>query len=183
VLIGICGEEFGNPIGNLKTYTMTWCLFQDYLHGNTIYSNYGLNFPHHKIESRTGLREVLQKMDNVSVGLDEFHVYFSGYDSVSRKNGNYDIMEFGKQTRKRKVKLYGTGQTLLDFHKSIRRLMVKVWVTKKLHYNFIECFNEYCEKPHILEVHDLRADMTQYYKVNPKIFTLYNSDEIVDWRD
>lgn len=183
MLIGIFGNEFGYCMGNLKTYTLTQCLYMDYLGGATIYSNYNLFFPHKKITGFKMLLKVLKEVRNASIAIDEMHVYFDAYGGVSKKSGGWFLKEFGRQTRKREVKMYVTAQSFADIHKSIRRIMIKVWITRKLHYDYQECTKEGCRVSHILEITDIKTGIIKHYKVNPKIFDLYNSDEIVEWEE
>jgi len=183
MLIGIFGNEFGYCMGNLKTYTLTHSLFLDYQAGNMIYSNYELKFPHEKITGFKHLLKILKSVRNCSIALDEVHVYFDAYSGVSKKSGGWFLKEFGRQTRKRSVKMYVTAQSYADIHKSIRRILIKTWITRKLHMDYSECTHEGCIKPHILEINDVKTGLIKHYKVNPKIFELYNSDEIVEWED
>lgn len=181
MLTGIFGHEFGNPIGNLKTYTMTLNGYLNFLNGSKVFANYKLNFPFTKIESFNQLLSILQNTYNVTVLLDEFHIYLSGYDGISRKNGSYEIIEFAKQTRKRKVSVFMTGQSIIDVHKSLRRLMIRTWLTRKLHENYLECYSESCRLPHILEISELQTLKQKYLKVVPEIFNLYNTEEVLNW--
>jgi hypothetical protein len=129
------------------------------------------------------LIKILREMNNVVVLMDELHVYFDAYSGVSKKTGTWYLKEFLRQTRKRNVKFYFTSQTFMDVHKSIRRLCHKLWLTEKLHPNFSPCYDDFCYNEHIQKITDVMTGTYKYFKVNPNIFKLYDSNEIVEWEN
>ena len=183
MIIGVVGDNFSYNMGNLKTYTMTHCLYSDFLNGYKIFSTYGLNFPHTKLTCMGSLIKILKECKNVSIGMDELSVYFDAYAGVSKKTGTWYLKQFIRQTRKRGVKFYFTAQTFDDIHKSIRRMCHEVWVSEKLDINMKPCISDGCHAAHIQKITNVKTGLTRYVMVNPEIFTLYDSDEIVEWED
>lgn len=183
MLIGIFGEEFGYNMGNLKTYTMTWNLYLDHVAGMKIYSNYGLKFPHTKIHSFSELLQILETVENCSIALDELHVFMDAYSGVSKKSGTWYLKEFGRQTRKRNVKVYLTAQCYPDIHRSIRRILLKAWETKKYDLDGKPCYDDTCHRNHILQIYDIKTNIKRYYYTNPEIFSMYDTNEIISWDD
>jgi len=183
MLCGIFGDEFAYNMGNLKTYTMTYCLYMDYQAGATIYANYYLNFPFKQLKNFEMLVEALDDLYDVSVGLDELHVLFDAYSGVSKETGTWYLKEFVRQTRKRRVKVYITAQNFMDIHKSIRKMLHHVWVSKKLHADFSTCENDMCHETHIQEISNYKNHEVRYFEVNPQIFKLYDSDELIPFEE
>lgn len=159
---------------------MSYNLFLDYQNGRDVYANYGLGFPHHKIKLFHDIIRVLKGNGNCSVAIDELSVYWDSYSGVSKKDGTSDLKNLARQTRKRTVKLYYTAQTFIDVHRSLRRITQNVLVTRKLHLNLQECFDEFCYKDHLISITNLKIGIEKIYPVNERIFELYNSDEVVE---
>ena len=183
MLIGVVGNEFDYNMGNLKTYTLTTMLYTDFKAGNTIYSTYELGFPHKKITCMGSLIKILKEMKNVSIGMDEMHVFFDAYGGASKKTGTWYLKEFVRQTRKRNVRFYFTSQTFNDVHKSIRRMIHTLFITEKLHPDMSVCLDDSCHEDHLLHITHAFTGDEMYFKVNKNIFELYNSDEVVEWEN
>ena len=183
MLIGIFGEEFGYNMGNLKTYTMTWNLYLDYMNGMDIYANYDLKFKHKKIHGFSELLAILSEVENCSIALDELHVFMDAYSGVSKKSGTWYLKEFGRQTRKRGVKVYLTAQCYMDIHRSIRRILLKAWETKKFDLNGAPCYDDQCHQPHILRILDIKSTVEKFYYTQPEIYEMYDTNQIIQWED
>jgi len=171
----IIGIEGG--LGSGKSLFMTRCLYNDSLKGFDIYANYGLNFPHSKLD----IRDILESstdLQNISIGLDEITVFIDCRTSISKMNRL--ISYFILQTRKRNVSLYYTTQ---DF------MMVDKRLTNHTHIQVI-CESLYRSDGSMLEdfkrytVFDKR-DINR--NIRPKTFMLdispyydkYDTNEII----
>lgn len=191
MLICICGEDFKNTKGNMKTAFQTWNLLLDAQNGRKIYANYRLYFERiisnlngnkpRYISSFHELLSILTNMEDVSMGLDELSVYFDCYSGVSKKAGTWYLKNFGRQTRKRTVKLYYTAQSFGDVHRSMRIITDKIYVLRKLHPNMDECTDEFCYGEHLLEVTEVKTGAYNVYQVPTWLFQIYNSDEIIEF--
>jgi len=187
MLICICGNDFGYNMGNLKSYTMTLMLYLDHLNGREIKANYWLGFPHEPVDSLNELLYKLDDMNNASIGADELSAWFSNYDRPSNKDGTREIVKFGRQTRKRGVKMYFTAQSWYDVNKALRRITHNIYVTAKYHPDFTLCYDDDCRKPHLLGITPCRAvddDLIplgpeQFYPVIPEIFEVYDTEQII----
>ncbi len=177
----ICGQEFKNTKGNMKTAFMTWNMYLDQLNNRTLFSNYHLEFPFKYVKSFHELLEILKNIDNVSMALDELSVYFDCYQGVSKHSGTWFFKNFARQTRKRTVKLYYTAQSFGDVHRSIRVVTDKIYVLRKLHECGDECIDEFCLDQHWLEVTEAKSGISNIYEVPLSLFDMYDSDEIVEF--
>lgn len=185
MLIGIFGNDFeGSSMGCLKTYFLTSNLYLDYRNNMKVYSNYALKFPYEKIKSFQQLVDECLSMKKVSIGIDEFHIYFDAYSHISKKTGHNEWLfkEFARQTRKRGIKLYMTAQSYWDIHRSLRRILTKVYFVNKLNLDGSVCKKEFCFEKHNLEVIEGLDGNTNkiIYPVVTEIFDLYDSDEVLN---
>lgn len=192
MLCCICGSDFGYNMGNHKTYTMTLMLYLDAKLGRDVYANYKLmGIPYQPIQN---LKQLLVLMEdnglNLSIGIDEFPVYFDAYDRPNKKDGTKDVKNFVRQTRKRGVKLYYTAQSFYDVNLSIRRVTHKVIQTRKFDIvdgNLVLCERDDCYAQHILELQEcmvrgqdlIPSAPPVYMPVIKQIFSMYNSEELV----
>lgn len=114
----ICG--FIGKMGSGKTLSMTRELYKYYQKGHTIMTNYGVSFPHEKInfEELYNNAEEQVEMNNLVIALDEVHIVL---DSRSGMSGVNKVITFWlNQTRKMGVKLFYTTQYLHQIDKRLR---------------------------------------------------------------
>ena len=183
MLTGIFGWDFGYNMGNLKTAFLTWNLYLDYKAGMKIYANYPLKFPYTQLKGFGSILEILKNENNIAIGIDELHTYMDCYSPPSKKSGGWQFKELARQTRKNTVKLYVDAQSYADVHKSIRRVLFKVWLTRKLDMHYQPCYDDYCHQPHIIEVFDVKTNKTVYYPMPLEIFDLYDTSAVVEWEE
>ena len=102
LVIGIKGIK-----GSGKTLLLTFLLYQDYLRGKKIYTNYKVFFPHDIIDIKKMVSLDVQLKDSV-IGIDEIHMICD-----SRRSGlkqNILMSYFVLQSRHRSVNFYYTTQ-------------------------------------------------------------------------
>lgn len=113
MIIGLIGAR-----GSGKTLTMTKFLYNDYVNGAKIFTNYGLRFGRKSSAMIVPLdrkffddyRQSNFNINNASIGIDEAHVFIDSRSSMSRKNKMFS--RFITQSRKRDVNLYYTTQDI-----------------------------------------------------------------------
>jgi hypothetical protein len=187
-LTAICGYDFRKNMGNLKSYFMTLNGYLNYRNGSKVFANYKLNFPYTPITSLKELSEELDDLNNATVLLDEITIYFDQYMRPSKKNGTSAFKNFARQTRKRKIKIYMTAQSLSDINIALRRVTENIWMTSKLHPDYTICNDDQCHGDHLIEVQNNRVVYNglqplgnpKYFKVVKKIFDLYDTEQIID---
>jgi hypothetical protein len=114
----ICG--FIGRMGSGKTLSMTRELYKYYKKGHRIITNYGVGFPHERInfEELYEAAETQEEMNNLVIALDEVHIVL---DSRSGMSGVNKVITFWlNQTRKMGVKLFYTTQYLHQIDKRLR---------------------------------------------------------------
>ncbi len=121
-IVGFVGD-----MGGGKTLYMTAKGYEKQTAGYNVFTNYGVKFPHQKLNA-----EVLEAMstdlqDCVILG-DEFHIVVDSRNSSTGRNKI--ISYFILQTRKRGVHLYFTTQDAGQVDLRLRR-MVDYWVKCK----------------------------------------------------
>lgn len=87
-----------------KTFLLTLLGYWHYLNGETVYSNYPVNFPHVKIDSI----KVLENAKDGVVLLDEVHLIADSRTAMRRQNRISSIILL--KSRKRKLRFYMTSQ-------------------------------------------------------------------------
>ena len=170
-----------NPMGNGKTLSMTYYLYEDYKEGRKIITNYHTSF--------SELMNVKQMVDfimntdlkNISIGIDEMQLIFN---SLGRKRTKTELITtMITQTRKRRVDIYFTTQRWMLIDKILRDMTAYVIVPQKMHpENGEECFLDSCPRPN----HEIIVNCMIPYKEMPLrilhanlVGRLYNSDEII----
>jgi len=188
-LTAICGMDFLENMGNLKSYLMTLLAKLDQENGCKIYANYALGFDFIPITSFSGLIAELDTVTDAKVCIDEIQVYFDAYMVPSKKDGTSYFKNFARQTRKRRIEIRYTAQSFYDVHRSIRKVTSKILLTQKLHMDFTVCRDDNCHKPHIIKIQRaiyreneglIPVDEPLYMKVLPEIFDLYDTDQIIE---
>lgn len=174
---------FIGTVGSGKTISMTIEAYKYYKRGMSIYANYGLSFPHTKLDKQTFDRLIRDKesLQDCVILLDEVHIWLDSRSSMGKKNKA--ISYFLLQTRKRNVRLLCTTQ---HFHQIDKRLRdttdVLVYcenmtnktslVTGGLTLIKLEYFKQYSGEP----------SSTKVLNVTP-FFSLYDTTEIVDFTE
>jgi len=90
-----------------KTLLLTWLLKRGSVRGRRVLSNYGLKFPHEKLDADT-LMEMDRSLTFCFIGVDEIHVLIDSRRAGSERN--LLISYFILQTRKRAVDFAYTTQ-------------------------------------------------------------------------
>lgn len=104
--------------GRGKTLLMTRRLYQRYLAGYRVMTNYHVNFPHEKLDADR-LLKMGDDLQDCAIGIDELHVLMDSRNSQSGRNKllSYFIL----QTRKRNVVLFYTTQHEMQVDVRLRR--------------------------------------------------------------
>lgn len=128
MIIGYYGD-----LGSGKTLSMTKYAYLYYLKGYEVYSNYGLSFPHKKIDNKF-LKDVVtqdtQFNGKTVFALDELDMYFDSRSSMSKNNKI--VSYFVKQIRKKNIRLLFAVQSEDRVDKRLRGLTrVKVFCKKE----------------------------------------------------
>lgn len=111
-------------MGGGKTLFMTSRGYRKYLAGYSVKANYGVRFPHEKLNAKS-LEEMGADLQDCVILGDEFHILIDSRDSMKKRNKT--ISYFILQTRKRGVHLYFTTQDEGQVDIRLRR-MVDYWV-------------------------------------------------------
>jgi len=124
-------ESFNGGLGSGKTLRMTCRLYEDYLKGWKIFSNYNLHFPHKMINPLDLINGLFDdELDNAVVGMTEAYTFLDSRYSGS-ESSRY-ITYFILQTRKRKVKFYYDAQLLGSVDLRVRGITNKVYECHKV---------------------------------------------------
>ena len=102
LVVGIKGLK-----GSGKTLFMTILLYQEYLKGKKIFTNYKIHFPHEIIDVNK-MVELDIELKNSAIGLDELHMICDA--RRSGKKQNILMSYFILQSRHRSVNFYYTTQ-------------------------------------------------------------------------
>lgn len=109
-----------NQMGTGKTLYMTMRAYRQYRKGARILANYGLRFPHEKVNSDMLMRLVKEdrQLHNCVLVLTEVHVLLESRRSSSDRNiaMSYLIL----QTRKRDVRVFYDSQDVMQVEKRLR---------------------------------------------------------------
>ena len=170
----ICG--FIGKMGSGKTLSMTRELYKYYLNGHKIVSNYGLSFPHEKMnfEELYDSAEQQEEMNNIVIALDEVHIVL---DSRSGMSGVSKVITFWlNQTRKMGVKLFYTTQYLHQVDKRLRSGTDIFVFTNgmKIEKNGVEYF---IVSNQITDTDKTKNEMF----VGNEFFKLYDTNEVVNF--
>lgn len=176
--------------GNGKTLTVTNYLYEDYLEGRLIYTNYYTSFSN--VMDTQKIVELIfnsdiNKFQNVSIGIDEIQLILN---SIGTKGKALKfIMNLIAQSRKRNVDIYYTTQRFLDIHKRLRTQTDMIFEPFKKHYHYEDnnlildetCIKDNCNKPHIICVYPKRPELFKIIKYiyADKVGNLYDSNQII----
>jgi len=171
IIIGIEGG-----LGSGKTLLMTRYLYSDQQKGLQVMANYGLNFPHEKLDVLSLMQSEID-LHGVSIGIDEATVFLDCRRSSSKMNRllSYWVL----QTRKRDVTLYFCTQDfgMIDFrlmnHTHIRILADPVYDKDG---NEIENVRQYRS----FDMRNPRRPKVKQFIMNIEpYFGLYDTNEII----
>jgi hypothetical protein len=151
-------EEDGSIRGNGKNITETYYLYQDFLQGRKIFTNYYTTF-----SEQLPLKEIIQKiLDNyqsykkgVSIGITETQVSF---DSMGSPKAQTEfIMWFIQQSRKTNTDIYYDTQRLADVNKKLRVQTDNILQPVKIHSDGKLCPLDRCPRlDHFIKVYSLK---------------------------
>lgn len=171
--------------GHGKTVLLTKFLHDDYRKGRDIYSNYGLTFPHKKIDIGWMLEHPDQMVD-ASIGIDEAQTYFDCRCSGTKRNRVFSYLML--QSRKRGVDIYFTSQQFENVDIRIRRNIDYLYECtayiiedKRLRKaNVQEIEAEKIDRV-VITLFNYTNNKRQRFVFNPKkYFPLYDTNEFVD---
>jgi len=187
-----CGLE-GEPlnIGNGKTSSAVYDILCDIashpekkLYSNIVFA--GIEYTKLTPQNLTTILE----MENVIVLLDEVGAIMHNSHKISpacKKHEHeglcYDIVQFSRQLRKRKIEAYYTAQSLYDTQAQLRKMMNRVVYCQK--YGIVngmlkKCTQDTCVPDHIHYIRQLdRMTMKESYIDISKVYQYYDSSEIV----
>lgn len=168
-----------------KTALLTKFLHDGFKEGCMVYSNYGLEFKHEKINLKW-MQENPDHLVNAKIGIDEVQTYFDCRCSSSTKNRLFSYIIL--QSRKRKIDIIMSSQQRENVEIRIRRNLdylyectaytFKNGVLKKSTLEDIE--GKRVDRIYVFE-HNFTNDTKRKLIFNPKkYFDLYNTDEFVD---
>lgn len=161
-----------------KTLSMTKELLKYYNQGYTIMANYGLSFPHEKIDFEELFlsAQAQEPLDNVVIALDEIHIVLDSRSGMAATN---KIISFWlNQTRKMKVKLFYTTQHAHQIDKRLRSatdfyVMCDGFKINKEGKEYFVCYNE------ITDGDFYKKDLF----VGNEYFKYYDTSEVIKFID
>lgn len=173
MIVGFIGK-----MGSGKTLSMTRELLKYKSRGYRIISNYGLSFPHEKLDfgDLFLMAEEQTPLGNVVIALDEVHILLDSRSGMS--NTNKVVSFWLNQTRKMKVALFYTTQHAHQIDKRLRAntnifvFCEGLHVTKGGRRYFI-CYNELTDGDYF------KRDIF----VGDPYFRYYNTDEVIAFID
>lgn len=151
--IGTLDDESDTPIsGTGKTCSMTGYLYQDYLEGKKIYTNYHTEFSDEVI----GFQAMINKLKGVHspdtiLGVSEMQNVLNSVGSTQQQVLFID--SFASQMRKIDVDLYYDTQRLMNIHKRLRVHTDIILIPYKTHMDNKPCYFNRCKKPHKIFVY------------------------------
>jgi hypothetical protein len=151
--IGTLDDESDTPIsGTGKTCSMTGYLYQDYLEGKKIYTNYHTEFS----EDILGFQAMINKLKGVHspdtiLGISEMQTVLNSLGSTQQQVLFID--SFASQLRKIDVDIYYDTQRLMNIHKRLRVHTDVILIPYKTHLDNTPCYFNRCKKPHKIFVY------------------------------
>jgi len=151
--IGTLDDESDTPIsGTGKTCSMTGYLYQDYLEGKKIYTNYHTEFSTDII----GFQAMINKLKGVHspdtiLGISEMQTVLNSLGSTQQQVLFID--SFASQLRKIDVDIYYDTQRLMNIHKRLRVHTDVILIPYKTHLDNEPCYFNRCKKPHKIFVY------------------------------
>lgn len=189
-LIGVIGDR-----GDGKTLLMTYLLYQDWLKGYNIVSNYHLYFPKDNNRERpvyltyNEIIEIPDTLKQASVGLDEIQMGADSRRGLAK--GNLLITKLVTQMRKRDLDIYYSTQRLKMVDKRVRDQTDYFIIMQRY-----PCFDDETGKKgakwfryQVLDAEFLdvinEGDNSgwRYFKATKKMYELYDTNEIIEFGD
>jgi len=185
--IGTLDDESETPIsGTGKTCSMTGYLYQDYLAGKTIYTNYHTDFS----ENIMGFQTMINKLKgihspNVILGISEMQSVLNSLGSTQQQVLFIDA--FASQLRKIDVDIYYDTQRMMNIHKRLRVHTDVILIPYKTHFDDKPCYFNRCQKPHKIYVYSQKPfkekpiicfDATQVGKLYDTLEIIYDVLEL-----
>ena len=172
--------DCGSIRGNGKTLTMTYYLYQDFLNGRKIVTNYHTTF-----SQKVGVQDIVNmvlngELKDVSIGIDEIQIVLNSIGTSAKVVNFVDKMV--SQTRKIKADVYYTTQRYGNIHKRLRVQTDRIIRPYKVHKDMKICRYDMCEKDHIIMI---KSEIPYMNKVRlaldaKKVGMLFNSNEIIN---
>lgn len=151
--IGTLDDESETPIsGTGKTCSMTGFLYQDYLEGKKVFTNYHTEFS----EDILGFQSMINKLKGVHspdtiLGISEMQTVLNSLGSTQQQVLFID--SFASQLRKIDVDIYYDTQRLMNIHKRLRVHTDVILIPYKCHLDNSPCYFNRCKKPHKIFVY------------------------------
>lgn len=165
--------------GSGKTASMVRDAYISYTKGRKIYSNIHLYFPYEPITHENISKLKDSEFDNCVLLIDEIQVIFNSRNFQSKRNKDFSI--FVQQTRKRKVDLFFTTQSLRTVDVNIRE-NIDINVFPKPIYDDNENligFESIYQDPYGREGFGIYKDLSIVSYLAKPIFKLYDTNQIV----
>lgn len=139
-----------------KTMTLAFLQYLDYKKGRRILSNIEYTFPHEQLNVAKMIYDLendeREKYQNVSIGIDEFHLFMpSGF---SKLNADKDLLiNFLYQTRKLDIDVYYVTHRAMNVNNKIRGMIELMLMARKFHVaDGSHCVFDNCKEDHYIEV-------------------------------
>jgi len=167
--------------GNGKSATLTYYLYQSFLEGTEVYTNYYTSFST-VITVQEMVNMILEEdLHNIVLGIDEIQLILNSIGTKG-KVLNF-IMKMASQTRKRDCDIGYTLQRFLDLHLRLRVQTDNVLIPAKYHtIDHSLCIKDNCKEDHYIKVYCEKPFIKQpirAFKLDI-IGQLYNSNEIIN---
>jgi len=184
-VIAVCGtfdDMIEVPIsGNGKTMTVSYYLYQDFLEGAKVYTNFETTFGT-KLTTLDLFNRIKQGKieENSSVAIDELTKILNSMGSKVQ-----DIL-FSEgiigQLRKFDIDLYWTGQRFKSAVNRIRFLTNIVLIAYKTHIDETPCYEPRCKREHLIWVFSQIPFVENPVKclIASEVGKLYNTKEFID---
>lgn len=181
----IC-NQWGSIRGNGKTCCMVYYLYEDFLEGRDIFTNFKTTFstllPAKKIIEEIKNNQEYYNKKGVSVGLTEFQTTLNSLGSPQ------DVIKFtsfwGAQSRKLNCDISFDLQRFLDANNRFRNQSDIILRPVKLHKNGEMCKKDRCDKDHYFIIFSLKPEYNvpinfKELVVANEVGQLYNTNEMV----
>jgi len=173
---------FIGTVGSGKTLGMTREAHNYFRRGHTVYTNYGVTFPHVTLDSKRFQKmiEEREELQNCVICLDEVHVWIDSRTSMKKRQRM--MTYFILQTRKRNVRLLVTTQHFDQIDKRLRNSVDILVFCKNLSNKSSLVVNDgYTVLEQVsMEQYGLNPPLRQVYIAN-RYYQLFDTSEIIDF--
>jgi len=154
-----------------KTMTLAFLQYLDYKKGRRILTNVTYTFPHEQLNVMEVIHDLesdnREKYQNVSIGIDEFHLFMPSGQPSGNKGDQDLLINFLYQTRKLDIDVYYVTHRAMNVNNKIRGQIELMLMARKFHTkDGSHCIFDNCKEDHYIEVRNAN-DVTSFLDKEP----------------